>query len=174
MTDLILTKEGKPFETAQAANLRMGVLKKEGVETQPVEVDGGFALKKEEVKTRKRVPLGTRNRLRYPKRKGFRRRVFNDDHDRLQRALEAGWEFVKDPKLTGGTLRAGDASRMGQKVSKDVGDGMKGFLMEIPDEYYEADQKVKQDEIDLQETYMKRKRTDGVSDLYGRVQIGRR
>ena len=148
MTDLILTKEGQPFETAQAANLRMGVLKKEGIKTQPVEVDGGFALKK--TGRKKRVPLGTRDRLRYPKRKGYTRRVFNDDHDRIQRALDAGYEFVTEPDLPGGDPQVGDASQMGKKVSKEVGSGIKGYLMEIPDEYYEEDQKAKMDKIDLQ------------------------
>jgi len=173
MSDLIMTKEGKPFETEQAANLRMGVLKKTGVETQPVEVDGGFALQKIEPEKKKRVPLGTRNRLSYPERKGYHRRVFNDDHDRIQRALGAGYEFVTESGLTGGDPRAGDASQMGAKVSKQVGFGTTGYLMEIPDEYYNEDQKAKQERLNLQEAQMKRERTDGVTDLYGKVQIDR-
>ena len=44
MSKLIMTKEGKPFETKQAANLRKGVLKKNKTYTEVVEVDGGFAL----------------------------------------------------------------------------------------------------------------------------------
>jgi len=173
MSDLIMTKEGQPFETEQAANLRMGVLKKTGVETQPVAVDGGFALRKIEPAKKKRVPLGTRQRLSYPKRPGYYRYVFNDVDDRIQRALDAGYEFVTEDNLTGGDPRVGDASQMGKKVSKQVGGGAMGYLMEIPNEYHEEDLKAKREHLDLQEAQMKRERTDGVTDLYGKVQINR-
>lgn len=169
--ELIKTKDGQPFETEQAAVLRQGALRKQGVDTQVVQIEGGYALQPESAR-KKRVPLGSRNRLRYPERKGYVRRVFNDDHDRIQQALDAGYEFVTD-HLPGGDPRAGDATQVGSKVMKEVGSGMKGYLMEIPEEYYKEDQKAKQERIALLESQMKRDRTDGVSDLYGKVSIGR-
>lgn len=170
--ELIKTKDGQPFETEQAAVIRQGALKKQGVQTQVVEIEGGYALQKETPPKKKRVPLGTRDRLRYPERKGYHRHVFNDQNDRIQRALDAGYEFVED-HLPGGDPRAGDPTQVGSKVMKEVGGGTKGYLMEIPMEYYEEDQKAKQDKITLLESQMKRDRKDGVSDLYGKVSIGR-
>jgi hypothetical protein len=171
--DLIKTKDGKPFESEQAANLRMGVLRKDGVETQVVEIEGGYALKPiESQKRKKRVPLGTRDRLKYPTRKGYVRRVFNDKDDRIQRALDAGYEFVTD-NLPGGDPRAGAPTQVGAKVMKEVGGGTKGYLMEIPEEYYKEDQKAKQDRIAANEAQMKQEKTDGVSGLYGKVTLGR-
>ncbi len=82
MSDLIKTQEGEPFATEQAANLRMGVLRKKGTETKVVTIEGGWAL--EEIKKRpKRIPLGTRNVLRYPKRPGYHRHVINDVDDNM-------------------------------------------------------------------------------------------
>jgi len=171
--ELIKTKDGKPFESEQAANLRMGVLRKEGVKTEVVEVDGGFALKKiDSGRRKKRIPLGTRDRLKYPQREGYVRRVFNDNEDRIQRALDAGYEFVTGD-LPGGDPRAGDPTQVGAKVMKEVGGGMKGYLMEIPEAYYRDDQKAKQDKIDALESEMKREKTDGVSGISGKVMLGR-
>jgi len=173
MSELIKMKSGEPFKNRKAANLQKGRQLKLGVETQIVEVEGGFALEKLGVKRKKRIPMGTRDRLRYPERKGYKRRVFNDDHDRIQRALDAGYEFVSG-NHPGGDPIAGKPSQQGSKIMKEVGGGIKGYLMEIPEEFYEEDQKAKQDEIDRQEAYMHRKRTDGVGDLYGEVKTTQR
>jgi len=179
MSELIVTKDGSPFENERVAALRQGAMKRQGLQTTIVEVEGGFALQKEDSETPdetprrpERIPLGTRNRLRYPKRKGYYRRVFNDKDDRIQRALEAGYEFVTD-HLPGGDPRTGDPSQVGSHVAKEVGGGMKGYLMEIPIEYYKEDQKAKQDRITLLEAQMKRDKTDGISGLYGKVAIER-
>lgn len=168
--DLIMTKDGKPFETEQAANLRSGVLKKSNVNTEVVKVDGGFALKKQEPK-KVRVPMHESRRLRFPKREGFHRHVFNDDKktNRIQRALDAGYTFVTED-VDGRDPRAGDASRIGKNTSQHVGDGMMGFLMEIPQELYEEDQGAKQTKIDMREAQVRREKkpSDG-GDFYGGV-----
>jgi len=173
MTDLIITKEGKPFETRQAANLRSGVLKKNKIMTEVVEVDGGFALKKlEPERVKVRVPMHESRRLRFPARKGYHRHVFNDDDkNRIQRALNAGYEFVTE-EIDGRDLRVGDASQVGNNVSQQVGSGMTGFLMEIPQETYDNDQKSKQSKINLQEAEIRReKKSEGEHGLYGGVKV---
>jgi len=56
---VIMTKEGKPFETEQAANLRSGVLKKNNIITTVVKVEGGYALRP--IVSRGRLTPGTRS-----------------------------------------------------------------------------------------------------------------
>jgi hypothetical protein len=65
--------------------------------------------------------------------------VFNDnwrkEPDRITRANAAGYEIVDGyPGITVGT--------------NDDGTSINGILMKIPKEFYEADQKLKQQEID--------------------------
>lgn len=171
--ELIKTKEGSPFETEHAARIRKGILDNQGVKTEVVEVEGGFALKNLDPEKRpKRIPLGTRNVLRYPERPGYHRRVFNDVEDRILRAQQAGYEIVQQSDLPpGDPRRLGDASQMGKGVSKQVGLGVKGVLMEIPLEYYEADQKAKQDRVDRRFAAMKQENS-GADGTYGKVDIG--
>jgi len=166
---LMMTKGGKPFETEQAANTRRGVLRKNGTETEVVPVEGGFALKGELKK--ERIPMHESRRLRFPKREGYHRHVFNDDKktNRIQRALDAGYTFVTDD-VDGRDPRAGDASRIGKNTSQHVGDGMMGFLMEIPMDLYEEDQRSKQSVIDAREAQIKRiKKPSDDGSLYGGV-----
>jgi len=172
--DMVMTKEGKPFATEQAANLRMGVLKKNKMNTKVVEVDGGFALEKLEPERKKvRVPMHESRRLRFPQRKGYHRHVFNDDvkTNRIQRALDGGYEFVME-NVEGRDHRVGDASRVGKNTSQMVGDGVMGFLMEIPQDLYDEDQKAKQQKLNLQEAEIKRiKKPSDDASLYGGVRV---
>lgn len=173
MSELIMTKEGKPFETKQAANLRSGVLKKNKMNTQVVKVDGGFALEKVEPERKKvRVPMHESRRLRFPVREGYHRHVFNDDMktNRIQRALDAGYEFVIED-VEGRDPRVGDTSRVGKNVSQMVGDGMMGYLMEIPQELYDEDMKAQQHKINLQEAEIKREKKPSEEGLYGGVKV---
>ncbi len=168
---VIMTKEGKPFETEQAANLRSGVLKKNNIITTVVKVEGGYALERAEPE-KVRVPMHESRRLRFPQREGFHRHVFNDDKktNRIQRALDAGYTFVTED-AEGRDPRAGDASRIGKNTSQHVGDGMMGFLMEIPQETYDKDQKAKQTIIDRQEAEIRRDKKPSDEGLYGGVKV---
>ena len=168
---VIMTKEGKPFETEQAANLRSGVLKKTNVITTVVKVEGGYALEKAKPE-KVRVPMHESRRLRFPQREGYHRHVFNDDKktNRIQRALDAGYTFVTED-VEGRDPRAGDASRIGKNTSQHVGDGMIGFLMEIPQETYDGDQKAKQATINNQEAEIRRDKKPSDEGLYGGVKV---
>lgn len=92
-----------------------------------------------------RVPLGTpRQKLQSDQRKGHVRRWVNDTPGRLAQAKLAGYEHV---------LERADADGSGQYRSaivgtNDIGGPLKAYLMEIPREFYEEDQKAKQDAID--------------------------
>jgi hypothetical protein len=111
-----------------------------------------------------RTPLGTRNVLSFrdldPK---YTYRVINDVDDRLARAQEAGYEFVES-KESLGDPKAAQASKVGSHVSKPVGGGRVGYLMRIPNEFYEEDQKAKADKLLETERAMKPNKT---KDEYG-------
>lgn len=88
-----------------------------------------------------RVPFGTKERKYSAPADGdgFEYRVFNDNwrHDpgRIARAEKAGYVRVED-------------SEMHSVGTNDDGSPIKGVLMKIPKEYYEADQKLKQKDLD--------------------------
>jgi len=166
---IIKTKDGKPFESEHAAKIRQGILAKQGTETEVVQQDDGWVLKSD--KRPKRVPLGTRNVLRYPKRPGFVRRVVNDVDDRVQRFQQAGYEIVQKKDLPSGDPRAGDASQMGMPVSKSVGNGVKGVLMEIKEEWYKEDSERKLAAVNSQESSMRQSK-GGVEGAYGDINLG--
>ena len=95
---------------------------------------------------RERVPFGShRQRLQTEKRKGFERHWFNDTEDRIQRAMDAGYNFVLDTNVSvgEGEIHQGSTDLNG-KVSKIVSKGgktpIRAFLMEIPEHFYVADQ----------------------------------
>jgi len=169
---LIKTNEGEPFQTEHAAKIRQGILKNQGTETTVVTADKGWAL--EEIipeKRPKRTPLGTKSVLRYPKRPGYHRHVINDVDDNILVHEQAGYEIVKKKDLPSGDPRAGDASQMGMPVIKEVGAGTKGVLMEIKQEWYDEDQKVKQDKIKADESAMKQSKGN-IEGGYGEIEIG--
>lgn len=95
-----------------------------------------------------RKPFGSMQlKMAYEVRPGFHRRWFSDKPGRIQRAQEAGFEHVKDKE--------------GKPVSRVVGTAEGGgpeygFLMEMPQEWYDADMKLEQSHIDEKEELMRR------------------
>ena len=90
-----------------------------------------------------RKPFGSmEQKLAYPERENFHRHWFNDVPGRVERALQAGYEHVKDKE--------------GKNVSRVVGvaEGggpLIGFLMEIPEDWYKQDMAAQQEEISKRE-----------------------
>ena len=91
--------------------------------------------------TRKsRKPFGSHmQKLAYEPRSGYHRHWFNDTPGRLDRAVEAGYQFVMD--------------KGGQRVARPVGVGESGgalmaYLLEIPEEWYKEDMAAEQQRID--------------------------
>jgi len=105
----------------------------------------------------KRIPLGSPHRklnvagVDFNER-GTVGRWINDSAGRLQQAQQGGYDFVQDPTITIGDAEDGN-SDLGSSVSRVVGkneDGtpLRAYLMEIPKEMYDEDQKAKQAELD--------------------------
>lgn len=93
---------------------------------------------------KKRVPFGvpklqlsvddtTRKKLISEKKEA---RWFKDDVNRIQRALEGGWDFVKHAKV-------GDAEE--EKVVHTGKGGTVMYLMAIPKRFYDEDQEAKEE-----------------------------
>ncbi len=120
---------------------------------------------------RKRVKLGTRNILSAPKKAGFVRRFVNDIGDRVQIFKEAGWNTVDDVNQVGDP-KLGRPTLIGSGANPHVGGGQRAVLMEIPEEFYLADQAEAQAEITKVENEMKRNsKTASKDGLSGSVEI---
>lgn len=96
-------------------------------------------------------------RLQVPAKAGFVRYWFRGDPGRIQRAMQAGYQFVdpKDVKVNsfdlGGDAKTSGNTDMGSRVSISSGDdgGAEGggrlYLMEIPQHLYEHSQTLLQE-----------------------------
>ena len=111
-----------------------------------------------------RIPLGTRDILTAPKRPGYVRRFVNDEGDRIQRFEDAGCKVVREDIEVGDPV-AGKETQIGSVVNPSVGGDKKAVLMEIKEEWYEADQKIKQNRILTGENDMKRQLKSGQNGL---------
>lgn len=87
-----------------------------------------------------RKPFGTpESKLAMPARPGYVGRWFNDEPGRIQRALAAGYDHVKNP----------DGTPVSRTVDKGVDNrGLVAFYMEIPKEFYDEDFAAKQAALD--------------------------
>lgn len=183
---LIKRVNGEPFATRKAAELRQGALRNQNRHTKLVKVEGGFALevisRAQATGGKKRIPIGTRQRLTAPKRKGYVRRFVNDEGDRIKRFVDAGWSPVTGDTLNYdnpenpvgiGDPRVGQPAQMGGPVSEVVDRlGKKAYLMEIPREWYDEDMAEKMKPLDDFEDQMRRKpQTEG---HYGNVSISQK
>ena len=87
-----------------------------------------------------RVPMDTAvDVLALPKIPGYHIRWFNDQRDRIFRALRAGYTFINDDFQVGGKL-VSSADKTGSCLTKDVGMGTTAYAMMIPIEFYREDQ----------------------------------
>lgn len=83
-----------------------------------------------------RIPFGAaRQKLAATDRPGYHRRWFNDDGRRVDAAKAAGYTFVNDP-------RTGEPTKSVVGVAKSGG-GQAAYLMEIPIELFDEDQRAK-------------------------------
>lgn len=102
-----------------------------------------------------RVPLGVRKqKLIAEPRPGYVPRWINDDGDRIQQAIQGGWDFVlKDKEATSDDL----GNRISRIVgSKSSGGALTAYLMEIREDWFRADQIAKQEKINATESLIKR------------------
>jgi hypothetical protein len=117
----------------------------------------------------KRIPVGSRNRLDViGKDPNFVYRIVNDVDDRVERFKQAGYELVDVSESRLSSQRVGTGTPEGTMASMPVGMGTTGYLMKIPKEWYEEDQRLKQVQIDASEESIKKPNIDGA---YGEIKI---
>ena len=121
-----------------------------------------------------RVPIGTaRGRLEvHGKEPGFHYAWINDYN--VDEALDQGFEFV-DHDVKVGTRRIGVGKREdgSAAVWMPVGAGVTGFLMRIPQEFYDEDMKAYNRRVEESEEGIKRQ-TGNNNGLQGTVEIARK
>ncbi len=94
---------------------------------------------------KERVPLGApTSKLKANVPDGMVGRWVNDTVGRIQQALEGGYEFISD-KATTGERESGRTMIVGTNVD---GSPMVGYLMAIPQTWYDEDQKKKGQPLD--------------------------
>lgn len=120
----------------------------------------------------RRNPLERRSRLSARgKEDGYEYRFINDDGDRIAQKMEEGWEHVPKSAVKVGDKRVDNVSPEGSVSQVYVGSGenpKKGFLMRIRKDWYEEDQKAKQDYVDATEQATKQQALDG---HYGKIEF---
>lgn len=117
-----------------------------------------------------RIPIGSRNVLTAPKRKGYVRRFVNDEKNRISMFEDAGYTIVKGD-VEVGDPKAGKESQIGSITNKAVGGGTRAVLMEIKEEWDKEYQDAKQKKLDVGERDMKRKLNERKAGCYGDVKF---
>lgn len=87
-----------------------------------------------------RRPFGSQTqKLAYEPRTGYHRHWFNDTPGRIEQALNAGYQHVDN--------KEGEKVKVVVGVNQ-AGGAMTGYLMEIPDEWYQEDMARGQEQVD--------------------------
>lgn len=131
---------------------------------------------------RERVPFSAnRKRLQVDRKfDGCVIRWFNDQDDRVQRALDAGYEFVDrdDVKQVGDKDVTNGNTDMNSKVSRVVGrtaenKPIRAYLMKIRKDWYDQDQSLKQEKNALVDEAIRAGKAGGadVPKSYGEVKL---
>lgn len=100
---------------------------------------------------KKRKPIGVpTSKLAVAVRDGYHRHWINDVGGRLAQAEEGGYEFVlKKDVVVSGEAQQGQGTRISQIVgTKETGEPLYAFLMEIRQDWYDEDQREKQRPVD--------------------------
>ena len=114
-----------------------------------------------------RIPLGVQqDKLKASQRQGYVRRWINDNGSRVANAKAGGWEFVREDSQASST-------DMGQGISrivgtKEGGQPLNAFLMEIRKDWYDADQQEKQKAISATDDLIRRGELNGKAGDDGR------
>lgn len=116
----------------------------------------------------KRTPITGRNVLTVGgKDPNYHYRIVNDDGDRVQMFIDAGYELVEAADIQVGDKRIGTTSSEGSKAQVSVGSGQKAYVMRIRNEWYKEDQDMKQQKVTELEASTKQKALDGT---YGQIE----
>ncbi len=103
-----------------------------------------------------RVPVTERSVLSVKgKEPGFHYRIVNDQGDRVQQMLDAGYEIVEASAVQVGDKRINAVAAEGTKAQVSVGGGTKAFVMRQKQEWYDEDQTAKQARVNQSEEAVK-------------------
>lgn len=95
-----------------------------------------------------RVPLKDQRAIGSVRAKpGYKIRLVNDTDDRIEKFKLAGYEHVESKDVKS-DQRSKDPSQPGSVACQEVGGGIKGYFMQIPEELYNEDQAAKLREVD--------------------------
>lgn len=100
----------------------------------------------------------------------FHYRFVSDVGSRIHQMQEAGYEIVTDEDLVVGESRVSDPNQLGSSKRVISKDGTVQYLMRQKKEWYEEDQKAKQDRVDELEKSMKNEASQG---MYGSIKTSR-
>lgn len=94
------------------------------------------------------------------------------NEDNVERFLEGGYDFVNyDVKVGDRSVKI--ASQVGGRISKNMGGGVTGYLMECPEEVFKDENDRLNKEIDATEEGMRQSLNSGQDGYVGKVKIGR-
>lgn len=112
----------------------------------------------------KRVPMGSSRGILpvHDTPEGYVDRWVKADPGRIEKALQSGREFVRDASVGDRTVDRG--SSVGAIVHNE-NDGTPLYLMRIPKEYFDEDQKAKQEKVDRLEEGLRRPKTKQWGDF---------
>ena len=121
------------------------------------------------VKRPERVPVDGRRDVLTVSNKdpGFVYRWVNDIEDSIARYMRGGYEQVTHSVKIGESEQAGGGDS--SPVSKYVGGGITAILMRIKREWYDEDQRLRDEHTDASEADMFRALNDGRDGKYGEV-----
>lgn len=118
----------------------------------------------------KRTSISQRNVLTVSgKEADYEYRIVNDQGDRIQQFIDAGYELVDANSVRVGDKRVDKAAAEGTKAQVSVGKGEKAFVMRIRKEWYNEDQTAKQARVNELERSIKQ--TASSTADYGKVTI---
>lgn len=120
----------------------------------------------------RRSPLDKANKLTVKgKDPNYCYRIVNDIDDRVNDFLDAGWELDISDEIRVGASKVESTSKLGKVREIPVGGAQKAVLMRIKKEWYEEDQKAKEEYVKSTEAAMRPNPNDGT---YGKIDITRK
>ena len=101
----------------------------------------------------------------------FQYRFVNDIGSRIHQMKEAGYELVTDNEMVVGDARISDPTSQGSAKRVVSKNGDVAYLMRQKKEWFDEDQKAKQDRLDELEKAMK---TEASQGMYGSIKMERK
>jgi len=105
------------------------------------------------------------------KEPGYVYRIVNDTDDRVKTFEEMGYEVVTDSSVSVGDKRVALATKEGSPAKVSVGQGVHAYVMRQKQEWFDEDQKKKQEYVNELESSMKKESEK--EGFYGKLSVSR-